>query len=437
LSRCDPRFGKVRVREFDMDGDGNNFSAVVLGDMLDSPRAWLTVAAGFLACFTLFGVAYSFGAFFKPMAQEFGASREATSAIFSITAALYFALSPVTGYMADRFGPRPVVAAGALATGGGVVLTACIPHLWYAYFTYSLGVGIGVSCCYVPLVSMIAGWFERRRNTALGLAVSGIGGGTLAIPPLSGELIMHLGWRHAYGVLGVAATALLLICAGLAKRPPHGPQHVARPRLGEFVRAPNFIILYVSSALANVATSIPFVFLPVYAREHGIREVAAASLISFIGITSMLGRVGLGTLADRVGLIRLYQFTVLVLGLSYFLWLGSHGYVTLVFFALVMGVSYGGYVALNPSVVAELFGVAGMGVVLGTLYTSIAITALLAPPIVGGIIDRTGSYQLGILFTIAATLAGFLVLLALKPPSDTAAKDKLGAEVFQSKAQRQ
>src|SRR5262249_49333361 len=163
-----------------------------------------------------------------------------------------------------------------------------------------------------------------------------------------------------------------------------------------------------------------------------------------IGITSMLGRVGLGTLGDRVGLIRLYQFTVLVLGLSYFLWLGSHGYVTLVFFALVMGASYGGYVALNPSVVARLFGVGGVGggvggwgVVLGTLYPSIAITALLAPPIVGGIIDRTGSYQLGILFTIAATLAGFLVLLALKPPSDTAAKDKLGAEVFQSKAQRQ
>jgi MFS family permease len=66
-------------------------------------------------------------------------------------------------------------------------------------------------------------------------------------------------------------------------------------------------------------------------------------------------------------------------------------------------------------VVAELFGVAGMGVVLGTLYTSIAITALFGPPIVGAIIDRTGSYRIGILFTIAATLAGFLVLLLLRP----------------------
>jgi MFS family permease len=106
---------------------------------------------------------------------------------------------------------------------------------------------------------------------------------------------------------------------------------------------------------------------------------------------------------------------VLALGLSYFIWLAAHGYAMLVLFALAMGASYGGYVALNPSVVAELFGVAGMGVVLGTLYTSIAITALFGPPIVGAIIDHTGSYRIGILFTIAATLAGFLVLLLLRP----------------------
>src|SRR5258708_20240299 len=83
--------------------------AIAAGEALDSARAWLTVAAGFLACFTLFGVAYSFGAFFKPMAQEFGATREATSAIFSITRALYFALSPLTRYLSHRFAPPPLV----------------------------------------------------------------------------------------------------------------------------------------------------------------------------------------------------------------------------------------------------------------------------------------------------------------------------------------
>jgi MFS family permease len=412
--------------------DKESIQTAVVGETIDSPRAWLTVAAGFLACFTLFGVAYSFGAFFKPMALEFGATREATSAIFSITAALYFALGPLTGYLSDRFGPQPVIGAGALFAGGGVVLTAFIPRLWFAYLTYSVGVGIGVSCSYVPLVAMIAGWFDRRRNTALGLAISGIGAGTLTIPPLAGELIVHLGWRRAYVILGVTAGALLMLCAMLSKRPPAGAQHVARPRLGQFIRDPNFIVLYVSSALCNIATAIPFVFLPVYARDHGVSEVGAAALISFIGLTSMLGRVGLGTLADRVGLIRLYQATVLALGFSYFIWLAAHGYPMMVLFALAMGASYGGYVALNPAVVAELFGVAGMGVVLGTLYTSIVVTALFGPPIVGAIIDRTGSYQLGILFTIATTAAGFLVLLVLKPRRVATREDEMRPALPQS-----
>ncbi len=385
-------------------------------DQLDSPRAWITVGAGFLSCFTLFGVAYSFGAFFKPMATEFGATREATSAIFAITSCLYFLLGPVTGYLTDRFGPRPVVATGALVMGAGLFLTARIPALWFAYLTYGLGVGVGVSCCYVPLLAVVAGWFYRRRNTALGVAVSGIGAGTLAIPPLSGELIERLGWRGAYAVLGAAATALLMVCAALSKRPPAGPQHVARPQINRFMREPNFVVLYIGSALTNVATAIPFVFLPVYARDQGMSEVAAASLISFVGLTSMIGRVGLGTLADRVGLIRLYQAMVLALGLSYLIWLGAgSAYSMMVLFALAVGGTYGGYVALTPAVVAELFGVAGMGTVLGTLYTSSALTQLVGPPIVGAIIDYTASYRLGLLFTIGTTALGLLILLALKP----------------------
>jgi MFS family permease len=387
-----------------------------MSDQLDSPRAWVTVAAGFLSCFTLFGVAYSFGAFFKPMAAEFGATREATSAIFAITSCLYFLLGPLTGYLTDRFGPRPVVATGAIVMGTGLFLTSRIPALWYAYVSYGLGVGIGVSCCYVPLLAVVAGWFYRHRNTALGVAVSGIGAGTLAIPPVSGELIEHIGWRNSYAVLGAATTVLLMVCAALSKRPPAGPQHIARPQIRRFIREPNFIVLYIGSALTNVATAIPFVFLPVYARDQGLSEVVAASLISFIGLTSMIGRVGLGTLADRVGLIRLYQAMVLALGMSYLIWLGAgRTYSMMVLFALAVGGTYGGYVALTPAVVAELFGIGGMGTVLGTLYTSSALTQLTGPPIVGAIIDYTSSYRLGILFTIGTTLIGLLILLALRP----------------------
>ncbi|MGH7917954.1 MAG: MFS transporter [Candidatus Binataceae bacterium] len=379
----------------------------------DSPHAWRTVAAGFLACFTLFGVAYSFGAFFKPMAEEFGASREAISAIFSITSFLYFLLGPATGHLADRFGPRPVVAVGALAMGAGLIATGSIRHLWFGYLTYGLGVGIGVACCYVPLVAVVSGWFLKRRNTALGIAVSGIGAGTLAVAPLAAVLIEHFGWRMAYVILGIGATLALLGCAWLAEAPPVELEAPPPPPLGNKLKTRDFVILYIAAGLWTIATAVPFVFLQPYARDNQIGEVAAATLVGIIGFASTAGRLGLGVMADRMGIIRLYQICILVLGLCFLLWLFGHSYGPLVAFALLMGASYGGAVTLTPAVLAERFGTQGLGLLLGTLYTSSAIGTLLGPPFAGAIIDHTGSYTLAVIFTGATSVLAFFILLPL------------------------
>ncbi len=378
----------------------------------DSPHAWRTVVAGFLATFTLFGVAYSFGAFFRPMGAEFGADREAISAVFSITAFLYFMLGPVTGHLADRFGPRLVVLAGAVAMGSGLIATACTHHLWEAYITYGLGVGIGVACCYVPLVSAISGWFLRRRNTALGIAVSGIGAGTLAVAPLAAELIRRFGWREAYVILGVGATILLMVCAYLSEPAP--VENQARPaKLGYTLRKPDFILLYAASMLWSIATAIPFVFLTPYAQGRGVGQVAAAALVGVIGFASTAGRLGLGVLGDRMGILRLYRTCILSLGLSYAIWWSADSWAALALFALAMGISYGGAVTLTPAVVAELFGTQGLGATLGALYTSSAIATLVGPPLCGAIIDHTGSYGFALGFTLASTVAAFFVLLPL------------------------
>lgn len=376
----------------------------------DSPHAWRLVIAGFLSTFTLFGVAYSFGAFFRPMAAEFHANREAISAVFSITAFLYFMLGPITGHLADRFGPRPVVTIGAIAMGVGLTATAGAHQLHTAYITYGLGVGIGVASCYVPLVSAVSGWFLKRRNTALGIAVSGIGAGTLTVAPFAAELIRRFGWREAYAILGIAAAALLLFCAYLAEPAP--VEVTAAPaKLGHTLRKPDFVLLYVASMLWSIATAVPFVFLTPYAQGRGIGQVSAAALVGVIGFASTAGRLGLGALADRMGILHLYRGCILVLGLSYAIWWSADSWTGLALFALVMGISYGGAVTLTPAVIAELFGTQGLGVTLGALYTSSAIATLVGPPLCGAIIDRTGSYQFAIGLTLAATVAAFFVLL--------------------------
>ena len=76
---------------------------------LDSPQGWVVVAAAFLSMFTVFGIVYSFGAFFDSMAEDFGTGKGATALMFSITTALYFVLGLFSGRVADRIGPRPLV----------------------------------------------------------------------------------------------------------------------------------------------------------------------------------------------------------------------------------------------------------------------------------------------------------------------------------------
>lgn len=94
------------------------------------PLAWLVVVAAFLASFVVFGVIYSFGVFLRPMAAEFGTSAAATSAFFSITAAIFYSRGALTGGVADRFEPRVIVAAGAVVLGTGLCVIALANQVW-------------------------------------------------------------------------------------------------------------------------------------------------------------------------------------------------------------------------------------------------------------------------------------------------------------------
>ena len=102
---------------------------------VDSAQAWVIVAAAFIVGFVVFGILYSFGAFFQSMVAEFGASGTATSALFSITGLIFYFAGPFTGHLGDRFGPRPMIVLGALILATGLALTTAIDQLWVGYLT--------------------------------------------------------------------------------------------------------------------------------------------------------------------------------------------------------------------------------------------------------------------------------------------------------------
>src|SRR6476661_5887395 len=174
---------------------------LVIGNASRPFYGWFVVAAAFAVCFAGFGSAYSFSAFVESLQKEFAASRGSVSLVFSLAGFLYFGLGVVSGPLADRWGSR-------LLTAVGMVCASLARNLMEVYVAYGLGIGLGVGCAYVPAIGAVQRWFVKRRGFASGLAVSGIGLGTLAMPPLASTLIASVGWRGAYLVLGAIALVL-------------------------------------------------------------------------------------------------------------------------------------------------------------------------------------------------------------------------------------
>ncbi len=384
---------------------------------VDSSEGWIVVFATALCTFTVFGVTYSFGTFFSAMAADLNADKGSTALLFGLTVFFLMGLSLLTGRLADRFGPRPVVLAGATSMGLGLVLTSLVDSIWLGYLTYGVLIGIATSCCYVPMVANVGAWFDAKRTTALGVAVAGIGLGTLLGPLITDRLIDAHGWRSTYRLLALGSVAVLLVCAALVRRAP-GAGSAPPPPVKEIFANRTFQRLYLSSLVMGVVLFVPFVFLVPYAKEQGIASSTAAWLVSLLGVGSLSGRLVLGAVASRIGLVKMFYLCLGVMALSFAVWLvASDSFVVLAAFALLLGVSYGGYVALAPAVCAQLFGTVGLAGLLGSLYTASGVGALVGPAGAGWLIDAS-SYRWAILICLVLGVASVLMLPRIAKPED-------------------
>lgn len=401
-------------------------------------HGWIVVAASFAVTFVGFGAAYSFSAFVGSLQQQFAASRGSVSLVFSLAGFLYFGLGLVSGPLADRWGARRLALAGMVLTGLGLVAASAAHSLTQVYIAYGLGVGLGVGCAYVPALGAVQRWFTRRRGFASGLAVSGIGVGTLVMPPLAALLVRMLGWRETWLVLGLfsalaGGAAALLIENDPARRglapdgdPPPRVVSAGQPAglsLREAAATRRFALLYAACLIASFGAFVPFVHLVPYAVGHGIRPAVAAALLGAIGVGSTAGRFALGGLADRMG--RRTSLFAMYAGMaaSLAVWAVSGNVWSLAGFAILYGVFYGGWVAVLPAVVMDEFGGRQVAGIIGVLYTSVALGTLVGPSAAGFVFDATGSYLPAILAGAGANLLAALITLAMARGRITALSD--------------
>jgi len=389
---------------------------------------WFVVAAAFAVTLIGFGSAYTFSAFVDSLQRDFSASRGSVSLVFSLAGFLYFGLGMVSGPLADRWGSRRLCIAGMVLVGLGLCVASVARTLTQVYAAYGLGIGLGVGCSYVPAVGAVQRWFVRHRGLASGIAVSGIGVGTLVMPPLASYWVAALGWRHAYLALGVLAAVVGVGMSLLIENDPRDrglapdgevlhPGDRGAPAVGfsvrEAVRSRRFAGLYAACLICSFGIFVPFVHLVPYALDHGIARGSAVLLLGGVGVGSTAGRFLLGGVADSLGreLALLLMFAGMALTLL--IWAVSTSFWGLAVFALTYGVFYGGFVAILPALTMDYFGGRHVSSVIGLLYTSIAFGTLVGPSAAGYAFDLRHSYTLPILIGAGGNVIAALIMLGV------------------------
>ena len=374
---------------------------------------------------------YVFGIFLVPMTKEFNWDRGELSVAPSITWVIAGLLSLITGRLSDKYGPRILVTINGLLTVTAFLLMSMVSSLWQVYLVWGLLMGIGGACLYIPIISSIPRWFARKRGTAIGITYASFGLGAIFAPPLSQWLIDSYSWQHAFIIIGLMQ---LIIVIPLAQYLKHSPEKMGIAPYGETEIKENEILpspIKAEFSLKKVIktsrfwlfSSILFCFffclqiilihIAPYAIDIGLPPIIAASTLSIIGGSSIIGRLTIGPISDRMGGRKAITACLVLVLLSLVWLLFAREIWMFCLFAVMFGLAYGGIVPMETVVTTELFGLGSLGMILASLELFPALGASTGAPIAGGIFDATGTYLLAFLMCIALCIIAIILSLFL------------------------
>jgi MFS family permease len=349
----------------------------------------------------------------------------------------------VVGRLIDRFGPRPVLILGASTIGVGFFLLSRVTQLWQFFAVY-LFMAVGWSgTSLIPVNTLIANWFIRRRGYAMGITMTGLSLGGMVLVPFSVYLTSHWGLATTLPILGAAFWVVVIPMTLLVvkSRPsdlgqfPDGDRTIletAGERGGrmsyasqvrvwtraEALRTRAFWAI-VAAFLLALSGQIAFLVHQVSFLGQTLGASGAAVAVSLTAGASIIGRLFLGPLADRSDKRYLAMFCFLVQGVAVLLMAYCRQVTVLYLGTLAFGLTMGGIVMMQSLLIGECFGMVSFGTVSGLSGVFSMTGAAFGPMIAGLIFDATRDYRIAFTIFAAASLLATAAVFFARPPAST------------------
>src|SRR5882757_5303957 len=392
---------------------------------------WMQLFLGLVCMMAISSPQYVWTLFTKPLMTQLGVSLTQVQITFSIFIVLQTFLSPLQGYLIETFGPKLLLAVGAIMTGLSWVLASSADTLISVYVTYGLLGGIGTGIIYVGIVGLMVGWFPDRRGLAAGVVAAGYGmGAVLTTFPVTNS-IAKLGYQETLQHFGLIFGAIACLAALGMKSPPKGwmADYIARNRKteglgsGQMLKTPIFWLMFLMMTMMSTSGLMVISQMATFSKDFGIAGamvfgMAALPLALTVDrFTNGLTRPFFGWVSDRIGRENTMFIAFGLEGIAMTLWLLTRDNTLLfVVFSGIVFFGWGEIFSLFPSTLTDTFGEKHATTNYGFLYMAQGVGSVFGGPLAAQLHDVTGSWIPVFEVVIALDLlAAILAIAVLKP----------------------
>ena len=394
---------------------------------------WIQLVLGILCMGLVANLQYGWTLFVNPLEAKNHWGLTNIQLAFSIFVLVETWLVPVEGWLVDRFGPRPVIAGGAILAGLGWYINSIASSLPELY-AGAVVAGLGAGCVYGTCVGNALKWFPDKRGLAAGLTAAGFGAGAaVTVIPIA-NMIQSSGYEATFSFFGILQGVLIFILALLMVRPklPKGiviPTRLAMSKVdynaAQMVKQPVFWLTYVLFVAVAAGGLMATAQIGPIAKDYGLAKMPMSFFGTIMPLLTMtlaidnlangFTRPLCGFISDRLGRENTMLLVFLGEGLALLgMMMYGHDPIGFMVCAALIFLCWGEIFSIFPALVADTFGVKNAAANAGTMYTAKGTAALLVP--LGSALSAGGNWSRVFIFTAVLTImAGLVAKFVLAP----------------------
>ena len=337
-------------------------------------------------------------------------------------------LSPLGGYLIDKFGPRITCITGTTLTFIGLILFSVMTELWVFYLS-SIIIAVGMSIgSHNAITASIMHWFDKKRGFAYSFSATGRALGYIGIVPIT-LLLSNYGWRDtslyaSYFFLIVSLPASFVIkpnpeLENQTSINSNSEKRIIDNEYGitDALKTPAFWFLALAQLIYSFGNQMNLVHQQPALKSIGYSLSAVALIVTIFGGIQVFGRLGSGWIGDRIGRSFLLMISFLLMGVGWigllFATPGAIFFITLYLLFYTAGQS--AHTATDQTVVADFFGITRFATIKGSMQLIALVGGISGPIMAGRIYDIYGSYDIAfIILCPVVSLGTICVFMARK-----------------------